>query len=823
MLRLIYRAAISLLLCLTAFPQSATFPGQNGLGGSTLTCLDRDGDGYGTGPGCKGPDADDLDSAVHTGPQGITKYGSLSALINHLEGFTPSHIWYLAPASPTAGCLANGGTTGQCAGSDSNSCEDNINAPCLTGSHIQGSVKAGMAVVFRDGWSGRYASASGSSGNPIILMGYPGELPVIDPNTSPSAVFVLSGQSWLIVDGFKTQNGACFSGGDNNYSENPHTFHDNIFRHIEGTNCYQGFGPTAGIQNDTLEDSVFHDNNAGGGQAGVYWGGTCVPSSGATIRRVISYHNGYAGIHINSVANNITITQNLVYNNLIEGIALESGVNTSTITDNVVFGDNGAEFEIYSYQNGLGPVFGCDASYFPVTNATWKGGTATLTIGANGIVPGQYAYINGFTPSGYNCTGSSTFGSGTGCLITAATGTTISYAIASDPGSYVSGGYATGGVGDQANNLIENNTFYHNNLDYTGAPVGQNSAIWIASHSGSTGGPVLGDLGHNTYRNNIAVHYGDLGSVYRYAPIAFDNSNGASFLATSVFSNNLTFQTNGIDSTTAAYGLYQGCTPTCNGQAVYDATGAALNGGPALSTIATGYTITGGADGNPLFAAASPTYYNTPSLFNFGLLSGSPALHSGTRVGVPANDLFGNPFASTPSMGAVEQAQAGSPPTPPTVSITAPSTNSTVSGTVTASATATASGTLTVAGVQFQLDSTNLGSALPPGAPYTMSWGTTNYANGSHTLTAIATDSGGNTATSSISVTINNVVTSPPSSGAAWQDLSNTQLRSVCPVDGFGGINYGFADFCGSVVAAWSGAAADTKRNRLIIWGGGHT
>src|SRR5690348_7701856 len=58
---------------------------------------------------------------------------------------------------------------------------------------------------------------------------------------------------------------------------------------------------------------------------------------------------------------------------------------------------------------------------------------------------------------------------------------------------------------------------------------------------------------------------------------------------------------------------------------------------------------------------------------------------------------------------------------------------------------------------------------------------------------------------------------------AAWQELPNTQLQSVCPPDNFGGMNYAFSAFCSNVIAAWNGAVADTTRNRLIIWGGGHT
>ena len=89
---------------------------------------------------------------------------------------------------------------------------------------------------------------------------------------------------------------------------------------------------------------------------------------------------------------------------------------------------------------------------------------------------------------------------------------------------------------------------------------------------------------------------------------------------------------------------------------------------------------------------------------------------------------------------------------------------------------------------------------------------------------ALSSDAQGNLATSSdftFATAASSTISSTPSS-AGWQDLPNTQLKSVCPADGFNGINYPFADHCSYVITAWSGAVADTKRNRLIIWGGGH-
>ena len=61
---------------------------------------------------------------------------------------------------------------------------------------------------------------------------------------------------------------------------------------------------------------------------------------------------------------------------------------------------------------------------------------------------------------------------------------------------------------------------------------------------------------------------------------------------------------------------------------------------------------------------------------------------------------------------------------------------------------ATATDDVRVAGVQFKLDGTSLGPELGT-SPYDISWNTTNVPNALHTLTAVARDAAGNTATSS--------------------------------------------------------------------------
>src|SRR5881397_2262341 len=92
--------------------------------------------------------------------------------------------------------------------------------------------------------------------------------------------------------------------------------------------------------------------------------------------------------------------------------------------------------------------------------------------------------------------------------------------------------------------------------------------------------------------------------------------------------------------------------------------------------------------------------------------------------------------------------------TPPTVSITAPAAGATVLGTMTVSASATDN--VGIVGVQFKLDSVNLGAEVTA-APYTISWPTTTATNAAHGLTAVARDAAGNTAASAaVSVTVDN-------------------------------------------------------------------
>jgi hypothetical protein len=125
--------------------------------------------------------------------------------------------------------------------------------------------------------------------------------------------------------------------------------------------------------------------------------------------------------------------------------------------------------------------------------------------------------------------------------------------------------------------------------------------------------------------------------------------------------------------------------------------------------------------------------------------------------------------------------------TPPTVSITSPSAGQTVSGTVAYAANATDNAG--VSRVDFSVDSTALLSDTT--SPYGGSLDTTKLANGTHVLKAVAYDAQGLSATSQVSINVQNGATGPTgvtfTAPAANATLSGSISQSTaCQVTGTG-------------------------------------
>lgn len=119
--------------------------------------------------------------------------------------------------------------------------------------------------------------------------------------------------------------------------------------------------------------------------------------------------------------------------------------------------------------------------------------------------------------------------------------------------------------------------------------------------------------------------------------------------------------------------------------------------------------------------------------------------------------------------GDANPGSGGGDATDPTVVITAPGDNATVSGNAVTLA-ASASDNVGVASVLFRVNDTNLGSADTT-APFGIFWDSTTVADGSHAITAIATDAAGNSTTSApVIVSVNNGSSGSSGGAVIWMD-----------------------------------------------------
>ena len=118
----------------------------------------------------------------------------------------------------------------------------------------------------------------------------------------------------------------------------------------------------------------------------------------------------------------------------------------------------------------------------------------------------------------------------------------------------------------------------------------------------------------------------------------------------------------------------------------------------------------------------------------------------------PNTCAIASPFTNNTSLPACGGSGGGGGSTPPTVSITSPASGATVSGTITITTNVSANTTR----VQFSVDGTGVGAAST-NPPFSFPLNTTALSNGVHSLTAKASNAGGQTTTSSaVAINVNN-------------------------------------------------------------------
>ncbi|HSW85417.1 MAG TPA: Ig-like domain-containing protein [Candidatus Saccharimonadales bacterium] len=148
-------------------------------------------------------------------------------------------------------------------------------------------------------------------------------------------------------------------------------------------------------------------------------------------------------------------------------------------------------------------------------------------------------------------------------------------------------------------------------------------------------------------------------------------------------------------------------------------------------------------DGNLIFSSN-----NNDCAYNWHTTQYSNGSHT---IIVKDYDAVGN-IGTDSSTFTVNNTTSSSDTTPPTVSITTPTNNATVSGQVPIAA--NASDNVGVSQVTFQVDGTT--KVVDNSTPYSYTWDSTVLANGTHTINVIATDAAGNNSNSTITVNVNN-------------------------------------------------------------------
>lgn len=164
---------------------------------------------------------------------------------------------------------------------------------------------------------------------------------------------------------------------------------------------------------------------------------------------------------------------------------------------------------------------------------------------------------------------------------------------------------------------------------------------------------------------------------------------------------------------------------------------------------------------------------------------------------------------------------------PPTISLLSPANGSTVSGTV--NVTVNATDNIKVTSVTLSVDGTAKASSTT--APFTTIWNSGTVPNGTHTLTVTAKDGKGNSSSSSIQVTVNNVtvgdITAPtvsissPTNGASYD--ANTTLSINASASDNVGVSALNISIDGIVVASSAGSSSSYSWNTGTAGSGIHS
>ena len=294
-----------------------------------------------------------------------------------------------------------------------------------------------------------------------------------------------------------------------------------------------------------------------------------------------------------------------------------------------------------------------------------------------------------------------------------------------------------------------------NSVPFTNGNQGGNLVVVYVAW-GNAGSVTLSDTGGNTYQ--VAQAATTWGSTNNWRAQVFyaKNVTAGANAVTATFSSSVSgsfavvyvHEYSGIDKLSP---LDVSSSAKGNGRA--------LNSGSAVTTNANDLIFGAGATAGAISAAGAGLTVRSTLSGNWTMDRNVTATGSYSVTATASNNRW------VMQMVAFKAAVGGGDTTPPSASMTAPTSGSTVAGTVTVSATATDD--VAVADVDFLLDGVSMG--VDPTAPYSVQWDTTTTSNGLHSLSARARDTSGNFGVTSgvVSVMVSNSAPPPPPSGLA--------------------------------------------------------
>ena len=515
-----------------------------GVGNTTLTCSDWDRDGYGTGPGCAGPDADDDDATVNTVASWKAKYGTIDALLAKRGYLGILRYWFIDYANGNdATCHSGTSTVAQA-------------KPCATWVKVKAStVKAGDVVVFRGGATPpstviglNYPTIKGTKDHPVLFISYPGELFVVDRSPKSDGTEVGTGiaggyNEYLTFDGLKVRSSGRYGNGI--VLNFPHNV---TVRNMETERNYSCLRMMQDQQDVLIERNVFHGNT---GTECVYLGSRDMPSRNVVMRNNVinvssGLGSGFPAVQYNGRVTNLVEEGNIVFG-AEQCFSWLEGVSNSAFRNNLCFGGDKAMLTIYNYP--------------------------------------------GYQTPDCKCTGICPY--------------------------------------DQTGNVIESNTLVRPRFNREGKTYSIVSAFIVNNVSYCR----RGDLGHNTWRNNIVYGYGGFPLMW------YANSDGTAdaYIRTSKFQNNLWFKT-GSTTPNKIFGV---------GNMHYSGN----NGYTPDEFRALGADVSGDIVADPLFEAYDEANWSAPEKNDFRLQPNSPAIGAGIATGI-VSDIRGLRQTTHPTIGA---------------------------------------------------------------------------------------------------------------------------------------------------------------------------